>query len=196
MPTDIMTIVLQEVLKISPTLISKYPLVQDKLLFLILIPHIILFLFIYAFSHATVTRILGTHGSFSVVLSFVIYIYIIWAGWYGTFLVPIFVSTFQILLVVGILFFVVSLFIHPARAGAVSKLFTEIGKSIGEKTIGKQKALKEVEEKIELVNRKIHETEELVRNTPYNFYLQMRLHELKSEKLELESLKKKIEQGG
>ncbi|MEM5772200.1 MAG: hypothetical protein QXO19_02310 [Candidatus Aenigmatarchaeota archaeon] len=192
MPTDIITLVLVDILRISPSLISRYPLVQDKLLYLILIPHIILFLFLILFAKATVFRIIGGHRAIETVLMLTVYLYIIWSGWYGTFLIPIFVSSFQILLILGVLFFIISMFIKPSTIRGIAGVTQEAGKIIAKKTTGKQKDIEILEKEIEKVNKQIKTLEgdpKLERNP----YLQLELQRLKQTKIELESKLRELE---
>jgi hypothetical protein len=151
---DIITFVLHDILKISTTLISHYPTVQDKLLYLILIPHIILLLFIYAFSKALVARILGGHKAIESVLLFVVYIYLIYSGIYGTVLIPLFISSFLLLLIIGVGFFVLELFFSWTRRQQFGILTREVASRVAQK-YGKSKAFEKVEEEISNLKKEI-----------------------------------------
>lgn len=154
-PVDLLSIlpelVFKEFLKISPDLISKYTTVQDQLLYLILIPHAVLLLFLWSFG----SWIARGHPKFHILLSVVGYIYLIWAGWYGTFIVPIIISWFMITIILAFGFFILTYIIHPARGPALYKLTGEIGGMIGEATIGKEKKRKELERQIENIDAQI-----------------------------------------
>jgi hypothetical protein len=155
---NLFNLIFTEILKVSPSLISKYTNVQDQVLNLILIPHVILFLFIYAFSIGIVGRITGGHKGFSTLVGVISYIYIVWNGWYGTFLIPLLNAWFMIALVFGLILFLVTVVVHPARGPALTNLGKEVGKMAGKKigeSINKDK-------KVELLYReKEHEEEEI-----------------------------------
>ena len=102
---NLSNLIFSQILKIDPSTIYKYTNVQDQILYLLLIPHIILFLFIYAFSIGIVARVIGGHVGFSRMMGIVAYIYIVWAGWYGM-LVPLlrpFAKTVPMLLRVSLI---------------------------------------------------------------------------------------------
>ena len=44
---DLFRLIFEQILKISPTLLYKYPTVQEQVFYLILLPHVILFLFLF-----------------------------------------------------------------------------------------------------------------------------------------------------
>lgn len=148
---DLFTIVFTEFLKISPDLLSKYSTVQDQLLYLILIPHVILLLFLWTFG----SWIARGHSKFHILLSIVGYIYLIWAGWYGSFIVPIVISWFTITIILAFGFFILTYVIHPARGPALYKLTGELGGILGEATIGKEKKRKEFERQIESIEAQV-----------------------------------------
>jgi len=194
---DIITFVLHDILKISTSLISKYPTVQDKLIYLILIPHIILFIFIYFFAKATIARILGGHAALETALMFIVYLFLIYAGIYGTILIPIFISSFYLLLIVGLIFFVIGLFIHPARHEALGRLALEAGKMVAKKS-------REEEDKaavIEKINREINETKLMItqlkakakgKSGPERREIENLITTLEMKVIELESEKRKL----
>lgn len=71
MASDLISLILNDILKISPTLLSKYYTPQDQVIYLILIPSVVLFLFLYAFSKQIVGRIVGEHPGFEYLVSIV-----------------------------------------------------------------------------------------------------------------------------
>lgn len=146
---DIFRLLLEQLLKIDPSLIAKYTTVQDQLLYLILIPHVILILFIFAFSAATVGRVIGPHKGIRYLVSIVVYLYVVWAGWYGTFLVPLLISWFWIALVMGLFIFFISIVVSPARATAGLKLAAQAGQMLGKKMKGKSDERSSLEQEIQ-----------------------------------------------
>jgi hypothetical protein len=155
---DLITFVLHEILKIPLNLISNYPTVQDKLIYLILIPHIILFIFIYFFAKTTIARILGSHSAIETALMFVVYLFLIYSGIYGSFFIPIFVSAFYILIFLGALFFILNLFIPPARHEGIRRFAIEAAKMVAQKS----KAESDREAAIEAIDGKMREIRTLI----------------------------------
>ncbi len=131
-----------EVLRITPELLYKYTTIQDQLLWLIFIPHIIIFLFLFSFGY----WISPGHHGLRYLLTLAGYIVIVFTGWYGSLLVPIVNTFFIMLLVTAFIFFIVSKVIHPARGAALHNLFTSIGKRAGEAIVG--------EKRLRVANRK------------------------------------------
>ncbi len=152
---DLARVVFEEFLKVSPDLISKYSTVQDQLLYLILIPHVLLLLFLLAFSKGIVKRFTGEHAKFRFLLGITAYIYIIWSGWYGTLFIPFFLSWFYIALGIAVFLFLISIVWHPAAGPAGGKLISGIFESIGEKTIGREKEIDRLEQEISHIDAEI-----------------------------------------
>jgi hypothetical protein len=121
-----------QILKISDSTIYHYATIQDQVIYLLLIPHVILFLFIYAFSIGIVARITGGHVGFSRLMGIVVYIYMVWAGWYGA-LVPLLNMWLNIALIGGLIVFLVTAIMHPAKGTKLEELGGKIGGSIGDK---------------------------------------------------------------
>ena len=113
--TNLFNLVFREILKISPTLLSRYTTVQDQIIYLILIPMVILFLFIVAFSRQIVGRIVGEHRGFQYLVSIIVFIYLVYNGTFGTLLVPLFIGWLNIAIVLSLIVFVVSVVMHPAN---------------------------------------------------------------------------------
>lgn len=183
-------IIFEQFLKISPELISKYAgSTQDQLLFLILIPHVILLLFLWSFG-AWIAR---GHGKFHILISIVGYIFVIWGGWYGTFLVPILVSFFTIILALAFGFFILTYIINPGRGPAFYKLAGEAAREIKEKTLGKEQKRKAIEQEIDSINAQIR----AIQNNPATTheamsYQQMQLQQLKAHKAALEEKESRL----
>lgn len=184
MPTpDLFTLIFEQFLKISPTLINKYTTIQDQLLYLILIPHVVLLLFLWSFGE----WISRGRPRFHILLSIVGYIFIIFGGWYGTFIVPIVVSWFIFLIAGAFVFFLLTYIIHPARGPAAYKLAGEVGKSIGKATIGKEKKRGELERQIDEIDAMIA----AIKSTPASTaeaqnYRDMQIQQLEAKKASLQ----------
>jgi len=189
MATDLFNLIFNEILKISPTLLSKYATIQDQVIYLILIPTVILFLFIYAFAKGIVGRIVGEHRGFEYLVSIVTYIYLVYSGIFGATLVPIFITWLNIAIVVALIVFIMSVVIHPARGPALMKVGEAIGKSAG-KLGAKEKQRKAIEEEIDSVKKQIAALE-AERNRPMEpaakSYIEMQIGNLRARKADLES---------
>jgi len=155
MAIDIYTLLFEEVLQISSSTLSNYATIQDQLLYLVLIPHVILFLFIYGFSTGIVQRVLGLqHHGFKYLVSISVYLFIVLGGWYGS-LAPLFAGWFKILLVVGIFFFLLSAIWHPARGRSTGKAIESGFKYLGGQTFGKSGKAKVLDKEIRKLNEQI-----------------------------------------
>jgi hypothetical protein len=187
---DLFNLVFNEILKISPTLLSKYATIQDQVIYLILIPTVVLFLFIFAFAKGIVGRIVGEHKGFEYLVSIVTYIYLVYSGIFGTTLVPIFITWLNIAIVVALILFVMSVVIHPARGPALMKVGEAIGKSAG-KLSAKQHEKRAIEEEIDSIKKQIAVLEAQA-NSPgiesaAKAYYQSQIGNLKTRKADLES---------
>lgn len=151
MANDVASFVFEQVLRIDPSTISNYSTMQDQLLYLILIPHIVLFLFIVAFSRGIVTRVVGQHRGFEYLFGIAAYFVIVLGGWYGSILVPILLTWFYIAIGIALIIFIISIVFSPARAPALFRLGTEVGKTIGEKTTGKTKKREAIVKEIDIL---------------------------------------------
>ncbi len=188
-------LIFEEILKIDPSILAKYTTVTDQLLYLILIPHVILFLFIYGFSSGIVGRIVGGHTGFKYLMGIVVYIFIILGGWYGSILVPIFINWFYIVLVVGIIIFLMMAVIHPARGPSWVKNIGELGKMAGRRTFGKAAEKKAIEDEIKILRA---ERESLRRQLGQELrpqaktYIQMQITEVERRIAQLEAKKRRL----
>lgn len=151
MAVDITTLILQDILKISTSLIRDYSSVGDQLIYLILIPSVIVLLFVYVFGG----WIAGSSPKFHYLITIVSYIFIIYSGWYGSFIVPIVINWFAITLGLAFVFFIITKVIHPIRGKAIYELSGAAGKRLKEATMGKTKARKEVEKQMSELRRQI-----------------------------------------
>jgi hypothetical protein len=110
MPIDISRLIFEQILRIDPALLYRYATIQDQLLYLIFIPHVILLLFLWSFGYWIAGR---GHPGIRILISLAGYIYLVWAGWYGTLLVPIIIAWFPLLLLAMFAFFIISRVLHP-----------------------------------------------------------------------------------
>ena|SRR3989344_1334357 len=185
MAVSIIDIVLRDILKISPTLISKYPTVQDQLLYLILIPHVLLIIFILAFSRGFVGRFISGHHGLNYLVSIVLYIYLIYAGWYGSILVSLFSQFLYLALAIGIIVFFINFIWHPARLPMTGKLLQEAGSLLSEKTIGKEKIRKEIGRIGKQINSLNAARAMLPAGDPSRHYYDIQIAQLEAKKAEL-----------
>ncbi|NIO44252.1 MAG: hypothetical protein GTN36_01705 [Candidatus Aenigmarchaeota archaeon] len=161
--TDLFNLVFREILKIDPSLLYKYATVQDQVIYLLLIPMLVLFLFVYAFSRQIVLRIAGEHKGFQYLVSIIVFIYLIYSGIFGTTLVPIFTTWLNIALALSLIVFVISVVIHPARGPALTKLGHQTGKMLGKKMFEKTKKIDALENEIDVIDKQMRRTEQRLR---------------------------------
>lgn len=155
MALDIVQLVLVQILRINTSTIANYSTIQDQLLYLILIPHVVILMFLYGF--ATVVSL--AHKGFRNLLAIVGYIFLVLAGWYGM-LVPVLVAWWYALIGVYLFVFILTRFgFHPGRAKEYIGMFKSIGEKVGEKG-KKEEAL---EKQIEKLDRQIKELEKAKR---------------------------------
>ncbi len=154
---DFVKLILEQILRVDPGLIGQYPLVQDKLLWLVLVPHIVVFLFLFSFAawlspkHTGLRRVLAIGGYLALVL----------AGWYGSFIVPLVKAWFIILLVAGFLFFLVSKIFPPTTVKAATGI---LGEAVGLATKG-SKERRQLEIDINTLRRTIASLERKAADT-------------------------------
>jgi len=141
---DIFMLVFQQLLKIDPMSLAKYTNVGDQLLYLFLIPHLVVFMFLLSFGK----WIIAEHKGLRSLLVIVAYIFIIWSGWYGTFIVPIMSAWFALILGSAFLFFALTFIIPPARLQGLMGLAGAAGTGIHEATFGKANKRKAIEGEI------------------------------------------------
>ena len=179
MPTGIEQLIFETILRIDPSLLTKYTTMQDQILYLIFIPHIILFIFIFSF----MTVLGGVHRGLRYLVGIGAYAFIIIGGWYGDPLTGLFIIWWQVLLVLAIIFFIGSKFIHPTR---VTEIFG-IGKKITGKLTEKSKLSKKLEKQIRSINRQIEAVEAKYRGKPMPALVRREINELVRRKAELEA---------
>jgi len=155
---DLFNLIFNQILKVSPTLLYKYSTIQDQVLHLILLPHVILFIFLFGFGQAVIHE----HKGLKYLVMLVSYIFIVMQGWYGTFLIPLLEGWFMITLAVGLFLFFMTIIIHPATAQKLGNVGAGIARNIG-KEMGKEKQTQKLAEELEHIEREIIRNEELVR---------------------------------
>lgn len=153
--------VLVQIFHMSSDLLSKYSTVQDRLLWLIFIPHIVLFIFIWIFADNVAKMGGGTHTGIRALVGIAAYVTIVFTGWYGTMLVPIFVGLWQLILILALVSFVMARFIQPARA----KEFMALGRVVGEKVGEKEKTRKALEHERDSLRKMIQQVEQMPART-------------------------------
>lgn len=189
MAANLIELIFLELLKIDPLTMSKYVNLEDQVIYLFLIPHVILFLFLYAFSFGIVTRVTGPHKGFSYLVGIVSYIYIIYAGWYGR-LIIFFLGWLYIALGLAAFLFLISIVWHPAATTAGMKLVGEVGKQLAKGT-AKQHEKRALEEELDAVKKQIAELEAEAQRTgeepQARAYIQMQIANLKAQKRAIEA---------
>ena len=145
---DLFNLIFRTILKISPNLISNYSSIQDQILYLLLIPTVIILLFVWTFGY----WIMGKgHNGLRILISLIAYIYIIWSGWYGTWIIPLILAWFPVVLVTFFLFFIMSRIFHPMNVAGASKVM----KAGFEKAGAKGKEINALRKQIEMIDKKI-----------------------------------------
>ena len=184
-----------QIFKISPQLLSKYHTYQDQLINLIFIPHVILFLFIMAFAIGIIGRIIGkSHKGFEILIGIASYVYIIWNGWYGLWIVPLINAWFGVALIMALVVFGISMFWHPAAHEAGLKLLGAGAKTIADKTIGKSKKIEQLQKDLRSVQESIGKTK-AERDAAQDMYTKSTIqHQLEQYKEMERQIKRAIEE--
>lgn len=189
MATDLIEFLFTEILKISQTTLDKYSTLSDQTVYLFLIPHVILFLFLYAFSFGIVTRVTGPHKGFSYLVGIVSYIYVVYAGWYGR-LVTWFVGWIYIALGMALFLFFVSIVFHPSATTAGMKMVGEVGKTLA-KNKAKENEKRAIQEEVDSIKKQIGALNSEISNSGIEpgarAYLQMQKANLEAQRRALES---------
>ena len=161
---NILNLLFTQLLRIDPTIISRFMTPQEQLLNLFFIPHIILFLFIYGLSWVLAPMHRGLRYLFAIAAYLTLVLMGTPYSYYGT-LIPFLLGWWYIALVVGIFFFLWSRFIHPSK---LPELFN-IGKAAGSKLTEKSKRRKQIDKQIDLIDKQIrdYQREETPESRPY-----------------------------
>lgn len=179
----IFDLIFKDILQISPTIISKYPALQDQILYLIFIPHVLLLLFVYALSIGIVGRIVKEHRGLRYLVGLAAYAFIILGGWYGSFLIPLFVNFFMIGVILALIVFFVSIIVHPARGPSIFKFFGLIGGYAGKRRTESKKE-DTLRKRLEVIDDQLTDLQATA--DPNNQWVQFRMSQLKEEKKTIE----------
>ena len=179
---DLFNLIFTTILKISPTLINNYRTIQDQILYLLLIPSVIIILFVWTFGY----WIMGKgHNGLRILISLIAYIYIVWSGWYGTWIIPVILAWFPIVLVTFFLFFILSRIFHPMNVQGASKIM----KSGFEKAGAKGKEINVLRKQIEMIDKKIkhlNSEKSKMADGQARQVIQLEITDLRSKKKEIE----------
>jgi hypothetical protein len=145
---NLFNLIFTQILKITPTLISKYSTLQDQVLYLIFIPSIIVLFFVWTFGYWIVGN---ANRGFRLLITLASYIYIIYSGWYGSFIIPIILAWFPIVLISFFAFFIMTRILHPQNVAGAS----DVMKAAFQKATSKSKEINTVEKQIELIDKQI-----------------------------------------
>ncbi len=152
---DIQLFIFYSIFKILPETVYKYSSLGDRLLYLIVIPHLILLLLLWEI----VDWMIGAHTKFKKLFLIVLYVFFIYSGWYGTWFVSLSVIYWYYMVVayVGIFFL--------KRFFQYSKIFTatyygfswgrKIRESFEKKMKSQKSKVKELEKKLKDINRQL-----------------------------------------
>lgn len=154
---DLFQIIFEQILKIDPTLIAKYTAIQDQLLYLILIPSIVLLLFLWTFGYWVVPG----HRGIRILLSTIAYVFIVWSGWYGTFIISIINLWFPLILITFFIFFILTRLFHPLNVPGAHKIISA-GFDQVKGSIKKGKDKEKMERELQLVDQRIRELDRIL----------------------------------
>jgi len=155
---DIFQLVFQDILKISSTILYRYATFQDQIFYLIFLPHVVLFLFLFGFGRILAPET-GSKGLRYLVMA-TAYIFIVYQGWYGQILIPLFQTWFTIMLGFSLAIFLISRIIHPYTAKEISKhVGGAVGKEVG-KHLGKGKELQALQDELDGTIKQMSKTKE------------------------------------
>ncbi len=181
---DLFRLIFNEILKISPTLLYKYTTIQEQVFYLILLPHVILFLFLFGFGWAVIPENKGLRY----LVMIVTYIFVVMQGWYGSFLVPLLEVWFWITLVFGLFLFFITRVIHPATAQKLGRAGGKLAREMG-KRAGREKQIEVLEEELDHVKSQMRTHRGHIKDNPGAAQV---YHMLEQRKFELERKIKKL----
>lgn len=181
---DLINLLFNEILKIDPSIMYNYTTLSDQILYLFFIPHVLLFLFIYAFSFGMVKRVVGDNKTFSYLLGLASYIYLVYAGWYGR-LVTLFLGWLYIALGLALFLFFVSIIWHPSATSAGMKLVGEAGKELRKKA-SKGNQIEALEDELKFIKKRMKDLDGQRSSNPAAAY------EYENYKRQEEALKREI----
>ena len=140
---NLFNLIFNQIFKISPTLLYKFTTIQDQTFQLILLPHVVLFLFLFSFG----CGIIPENRGLRYLVMIVSYIYIVMQGWYGSLIVPITLAWFPLLLIGGLFLFFIFRIMHPVTAQKLGTAGALVAKDMG-KRMGKDKQIERLEEEV------------------------------------------------
>lgn len=147
---NLFNLIFNQILKISPSLLYKYTTLQDQVFNLILLPHVILFIFLLGFGWGVMPQNKGLRY----LVMIVTYIFVVTQGWYGTFLVPLLQVWFWIMLATGLFLFFAFKIIHPATARKLGDAAAKAAMDAG-KRMGKDKQIEKLSQELSNVERQM-----------------------------------------
>lgn len=152
---DLFNLIFVEILKISPNLLSQYYTIQDRIIHLLFLPHVILFLFLWGFGMMIVPPSTDNpNKGLRYLITLTAYIVIVYQGWYGTFLIPLLQTWFYIMLFFGLFLFFISKIFHPLTAKKFGNVGTAMGKSLGEK-MARGKQVEALEDELKFIRKRM-----------------------------------------
>lgn len=131
-----------KILNITPQLLGQYRTIQDQLLYLIFIPNLVLIFFIYLFA----TNVTYGHRGFRNLFGIAAYATIILSGWYGKFLIPLFVTWWWLWLGLSMFVFLFSVIFKPGKAQEAGAIGSSIAGALLKKGLDKRDAAKLVKD--------------------------------------------------
>ena len=153
---NIINLVLVDILKISDKLLYDYTTPTDQIMYLVLIPSAILMLFVWTFGYWIVP---DSGKGLRFLISAIAYIYMVYSGWYGSFIVSIILAWFPLVLLSFFAFFIMTKIFHPINIqGANAVIDSAFKKARPNKNI------KIMEKQIDNLNHKISRLESLRRD--------------------------------
>lgn len=147
---NLFNLIFNQILKVSPSLLYKYTDLPNQVLHFILLPHIILFIFLFGFGYMVISENKG----FRYLVMIVTYIFVIMQGWYGTFLIPLLEGWFMITLVIGLFLFFMTKILHPATAQKLGMATAKAAGDIG-KRMGKDKQVEKLAQELSNVEKQM-----------------------------------------
>ncbi len=145
--------------------------IGHDLIFSFFLPHVILFIFIYILMDKGLPGVASEHGGIKMLFGLGVYIFVIYAGFYGI-LAAFLVHWLFFTVVIGMIYFFAAKFL-PSPSTAAG-----IGKKVG----GYLKKPMDREKKLRKINKDIEEVKKLMRRNPENEKLAQLMAELKMER--------------
>lgn len=153
--TSFSDIIFNNLLKLDPSLLYKYSTVTDQAFYLLLIPSVFILLFVWTFGHWFVGN---SHNGLRIMISIIAYIYVVYSGWYGSFMVGLILAWFPIILISYFGFFIITKILHPSNVDGLNKVMDAGFKKISDANENNKK-IEQTENNIELLNKKIRDME-------------------------------------